>query len=215
MTDTKSVETQKPVSRRSYLKTLGATIGAIAGLRLSVAPSNAQSSQLVYSGVANTVILVGDGISVTQHNYQKNVGIIFSPPLQGGLPEDNPFNLFIGPADRAETGQSGHYEVHSAAVVDGHLFQFWELQLQGNGTFGGTLTDPHNAEGLVWNLINVERALIPGRPNLGVIPTMLGMGAGTQIVGAVTDSTAEIRLQGPTIDQATQFDSRISATRIA
>lgn len=208
-------ETRTGIPRRRYLQLLGATVGAVAGLRFGTAPGTAQSGELVYGGTANTIVLAGDGISVTQQNYQRNVIAVFGPPKQGGLAETNPFNLFIGPADRNETGLPGHYEVHSAALVGSNLFQYWELELRGGGSFAGTLTDPHNAEGLVWNLINVDRPLVPGRPNLGVLTTMLGMGAGTQVAGAVTDTSAEIRLRGATIDGFTQFDSQISATRIA
>ncbi|WP_135852978.1 hypothetical protein [Halorussus salinus] len=215
MHDDTTDEAENGLTRRNYVKAVGTAVGAVSGLTLGATPSAAQQTELVYGGTANTVILAGDGISVTQNTYQRNVILVFGPPKQGGLAETNPFSLFVGPADRNETGQPGHYEVHSAALVGSNLFQYWDLQLQGNGGFAGTLTDPHNAEGLVWNIINVERALIPGRPNLGVLTTMLGMGVGTQISGAVTDASAEVRLQGATIDQFTQFSSQISAARIA
>ena len=215
MNNKESSETKNGFSRRRYLKTLGAAAGAIVGLNVSTNPGVAQSGESIYSGTASTIVLAGDGASVTQHNYQRNVTIVFGQPKQGGLQEMNPFNLIIGPADRNETGQSGHFEVHSAALVDGNLFQFWELQMQDSNTFVGTLTNPSNAEALVWNLINVELPLIPGRPNFGVLTQPKGMGAGTQLAGAVSDTSAEIRLLGATIDQFTQFGSQISTTRVA
>lgn len=215
MSSKNSNETRRGISRRKYLQTIGAAAGAIAGLNASTTPGVAQSSESIYSGTANTVILAGDGASVTQHNYQRNVIVVFGQPKQGRTQETNPFNLFVGPADRNETGQPGHFEVHSAALVDGNLFQFWELRMQDSSTFVGTLVNPSNAEALVWNLINVELPLIPGRPNLGVLTQPKGMGEGTQLAGAVNDTSAELRLLGATIDQFTQFGSQMSATRVA
>ncbi|WP_143423141.1 hypothetical protein [Halegenticoccus soli] len=203
------------VSRRGCLKIAGAAAASVAGLRVGTSPSVAQSGEAVYRGVANTVIFAGDGISVTEHAYQRNVVVVFGPPKRGGLTETNPFGLFIGPADPNETGQPGHLEVHSAVVVGGSVFQFWEIQPRENGAFAGTLTDPHNQEAIAANLINVETPLIPGRPQLGVNTLPKAMGEGTQLVGAATESETAIRLQGATIDQFTQFDSQMVATRVA
>ena len=203
------------ISRRSYLKILrGAAIG-IAGFAASVTPSLAQSGEAIYSGIAETVVLAGDGITTTQNTYQRNVVVVYGPPKQGGLTETNPFNLFIGPANPNETGLPGHFEVHSAVLVGTNVFQFWEIQWQENQAFTGTLTDAHNQEALSTNLINVELPLIPGRPQLGVNTVAKAMGEGTQIAGTVTDTETAIHLHGTTIDQFTQFDSQIQATRVA
>lgn len=215
MGDKQSNATESSLSRRSLLQLAGAAVGGLAVLNLGTTSGTAQSGESMYSGTARTDVLVGDGLSTTPHSYQQNVIVVFGPPKQGGLTENNPFNLFVGPANRNETGQPGVFEIHTAVLVGSNVFQYWELQQQDNGTFVGRLTDPHNAEALVTNLINLQTSLIPGRPNLGELTMPKGMAAGTQIVGAVTDSAAEIQLQGLTIDQFTQFSSQIVASRVA
>ncbi|MDS0294478.1 hypothetical protein [Halogeometricum luteum] len=214
MNEDSSAESGVSRTRRTYLKALGAVAGAAVGLRTGTGSTAAQSAEAIYQGVAETAIVVGDGISVAEQNYRRDVILAFGPPKQGGLSETNPFHLFVGPANRNETGLPGHYEIHSAALVGTDLFQYWELR-SGDGAFEGTLTDPHDAEALVWNVVNVERALVPGRSSLGVVTTTLGMGAGTRLVGAVTEDTADVRLQGETIDRFTRFSSVISAARLA
>lgn len=178
-------------------------------------PAAAQQGSTTYGGTATTDVLVGDGLTTTPRRYQKQVIVVFAPPKQGGLAETTPFDLFVGPANRNETGQPGHFEIHSAVLVGSNLFQFWELQAQDDSTFVGTLTDPHNAEALSVNLLNVETSLVPGRPTLGTLPLPKAMGAGTQLVGTVTDQSVELQLQGATIDEYTRFSSQLAANRLS
>lgn len=202
------------VSRRTFLRVAGTGAVGLGGLWAEPVRA-ATRGEAVFAGTANTVVLAGDGITVTEHVYQRGVVVVYGPPKQGGLAETNPFSLFIGPADPNETGRPGHLEVHSAGLVGSNLFQFWEIGWQEDGTFAGTLTDPHNEEAIAANLINVETPLIPGRPNLGVNTLPKAMGAGTQLVGAVSERETAIRLRGATIDQFTRFGSDMAATRVA
>lgn len=230
-TDTNAVQelvNGLPISRRSVLKTAG--IAALAGGTLTKAvwgadettpisrPALAQVTQASeYRGVAQTVVLAGDGLTTTEHRYEQDVVVVFGPPAgaQGGLSETNPFNLFVGPGDRNTTAQPGRWEIHSANLVGNVLFQYWQYEVAEDWTFTGTLTEPHNQEAIAANLLNVETPLIPGRPQLGVNTLPKAMGAGTQVSGAVSDDTVSIVLVGATIDGFTRFESRLEASRTA
>ncbi|MFB6165392.1 MAG: hypothetical protein ABEJ31_09570 [Haloarculaceae archaeon] len=161
-----------------------------------------------------TVVLAGDGATTTQQQYQGDaVAVLSAPKSGGGLAETNPFGLFVGPGNPNTSGQPGVWEIHSAAVAEGALFQYWDLQVLDDRQFEGRLTDPHNPEALTWNLINVELPLIPGRPNLGTLPTPKGMGAGTSVAGTATQDALSLQLQGATIDGFTQFNAAVEAAR--
>lgn len=214
------------VSRRSLLEAIGlavlaggtltGTAAAANGVQLQVQPQPV-TQQSEYRGIARTVVLAGDGLTTTEHTYEHDVVVVVGPPrgAPGGLMEDGPFNLFIGPGDPNETGQPGRWEIHSALLSGSVLFQFWEYELFEDGTFTGVLTDPHNQEAIAANLIDVETPLIPGRPNLGMNTLPKAMGKGTRLSGRGSDDAVSIHLVGTTIDQFTRFESRIEATRVA
>lgn len=224
--ETEELGGELSISRRSLLETIGIAVlagGALTGNAAAadrLIPTNLQAAvtqQSEYRGIAQTVVLAGDGLTTTEHTYERDVVVVFGPPrgAPGGLTETNPFNLFIGPGDPNETGQPGHWEIHSALLSGNVLFQFWEYEQFEDGTFNGVLINPHNQEAIAANLINVETPLIPGRPQLGVNTLPKAMGEGTQLSGSVSEDTVSIQLLGATIDQFTQFDSRIEATRVA
>ena len=77
----------------------------------------------VYQGVATTTVAVLDPLSgqpVKQDTFQHNVQVLVGPPVSAnGQPENNPFNLIIGPPpgeSQLEEGQLSIFSALSATV---------------------------------------------------------------------------------------------------
>lgn len=209
---------QNRVSRRTLLATIGVGIMSTPLLAETATAIPIQGGEATYRGPAHTIIRAGDGVTETDHSYRLDVLVGFIPPKSppGGVAETNPFGFHTGPGNPNEAGQSGHWEIHSAAISnDNIVFQYWGVNQVEENLFSAVLTDAHTQEALSANLINVDTALIPGRPQLGVLTLPKTMGVGTQLEGSVTEEQTSLRLSGATVDGFTSFESHIEAARVA
>ncbi|MGE3359209.1 MAG: hypothetical protein AB7O92_21500, partial [Acidimicrobiia bacterium] len=139
------------------------------------------------------------------------------PVTDGELIESNEFSmqLAVGP-DAAE----GSVFMQSALVATTPetmrqvVLQYWGYELR-NGQLQGTLGNDHIAEGAAINLINGQNLLVPCRPELGELPGGMpaAVAEGATISGSLTETNAQLRLQGATTDGLRAFTVTISASR--
>lgn len=181
------------------------------------------------------------GNALGSQAYQNNVLVrVGSPAVAGDLQEPNPFNLYVIPDPPSITGNEGVWEIHSAlgfseqpgevvvSPITGQevpnsaggihvtgagqtLFQFWSLELPTASEFSGVLTDPHNQEALVINLINAQNQIAPGI----TLPWPYPMAAGTELAGTSDGTNLSLFLSGASIDTSRQFAAEVQATRFA
>jgi hypothetical protein len=177
----------------------------------------------VYQGVATTTVAVLDPLSgqpVKQDTFQHNVQVLVGQPVSAnGQPENNPFNLIIGPPpgeSQLQEGQFGIFSALSATVPleagpAPFLFRYWELQAAG-GQVSGTLVQDHVEEAAALNLLNsIDLNLL-----LVNIPFVmsLAMVEGTTLQGTIDGTQAVLRIEGNTTDLAHPFVAEVAATRV-
>lgn len=198
-------------SRRGFLKTLG-LVGVGATLPALMAGRAAAQAERQYTGTARVAvqdILCQTG-EIQSYEYPAVLQV-------GRLPGDpNPISLKLDPSNPAQFNTPGALFLASYGPGGGQNLRFWELQqveTQDPNTSGflGQLAQVFEAAGAT-NALVLERSIIPCRSGPG-ISNLYPMGVGTGLALVFTDQAAIIRVQGITLDQASQFQYELQATR--
>ena len=176
-----------------------------------------------YAGVATVKIDYwyydgyGNLAYLETNTYQKNVNIyVRSPATCESFAETNPFNLMIttegdlyNPLDGEFLLYSGDSFINPTLFEGCVLLQYWTFTINGNYIYG-TLTNTHEAEGMVLNSLWAGKEIYPGF-NL-VWPYIIE--AGSTIQGTIDEYEAHITIQGNSKCLTRPFLAEIAATRV-
>jgi len=165
------------------------------------------SGEMVYAGTVEVSVQTYDvyGRANGVKSYSSNVQVALNAAKRN---ESNPFFFIIG--STPQSGAAGEISMTSAIVIDGVTFQYWSFDIDGNGNISGELTSPHNAEAIVYNLINVPQDLSYGL----VMPLPAAMDEGSTMQGSVDDKTFDLVVSGAAINAMNAFKLSIEAERI-
>lgn len=199
------------ISRRTFLKTAGATVAGVAGLGYGPRRGRAQYNRATYLGTA-VVSLADAGDSYgTPTTYEQAVQVVARQPLPG---ETNALNIAMA-TDQTTLGQPGNFVVSTAAQYGEQFFQFWTVQPTAEGGFDGTLTDRHEGELPQVNIVIVDAGSTESYSD-GTV-AVKEMGDGSRMAGTFSTDGNSVSavVQGLTSDETTTFDIQVNATRNA
>lgn len=211
--ESKSSRRSNSQSRRGFLKNLGLVgVGAALPTLASGRASAQEQGERQYTGTAQIAVqdvLCQTG-TVQTYQYPATLGL---GRLQG---DPNPLSLSLGPANPAQFNTPGALFVATYGPGGGLNIRFWEIQQVETedpsvSGFVGQVNEVYEGGGSTNSLV-LERAIIPCRPGPG-ITNLYPMGVGTGLALVFNEQAAIIRVQGITLDQASQFQYELRASR--
>lgn len=200
-------------SRRGFLKKLGFVgVGAALPALASGRASAQVQGERQYSGTAQIAVqdVLCQSGEIQTYQYPAALQV---RRLQG---DPNPLSLALGPANPAQFNTPGALFVATYGPGGGFNVRFWELQQVETedptvSGFVGQLIEILEGGGATNSLV-LERSIIPCRPGPG-ITNLYPMGVGTGIVLVFNEQNAIVRVQGTTLDQASQYQYELHASR--
>jgi hypothetical protein len=179
------------------------------------------AAETIYSGRADVTIGYADAFGNLKGRQAFNYAVdvtVDAPARSGRIVERNPIHLVVAPSDDRQAGQNGVITIWSAMPLtdpkDGvqFLLQYWTLTLDAT-MLEGRLSNTHTAEAAALNLLNDIDELVPGRPELGMIPRVAALARGCTLRGTLTRSSIDIEIRGNVTDQSRPFIMRVRASR--
>jgi hypothetical protein len=183
--------------------------------------ASSESAGGTYTGTAQLQLGYADvaGNIVDSRTFTYPAVVRVKPPARSGqFVEDNPFSLYVGPADDRQMRQNGVITLWSAMPMrdprDGveFMLQYWSLTADGDD-IRGRLVDTHIGQGAALNLLNDMDELVPGRPELGIMPRIAALEAGCTIQGSISSDEVDIVVKGNVTDKSRPFALSVTAAR--
>lgn len=184
-----------------------------------------------YSGTASISVDIYDYCSTdgSRHladsqTYSMNSTLDLGRPESGGdQTESNPFSMLFAAGNPAQAGavsfRSSSVSTVSSQDLAGNyrdpnlLLTYWNIDWSG-GELDARLTDPHDREAIVLNLLNWPGLLIACRSDLGRMPGGFphALAAGTTFTGRLDGSGASLTAEGSTTDGVVAFKFTFDGT---
>lgn len=156
--------------------------------------------------------------------YSMNSTLDLGRPQAGGdQTENNPFSMLFAAGNPAQAGavsfRSSSVSTVSSQDLAGHyrdpnlLLTYWDIGWS-DGELNARLTDPHDREAVVLNLLNWPGLLVACRSDLGQMPGGFphALAAGTTFTGRLDGSGASLTAQGGTVDGVVAFKFTFDGT---
>ncbi len=136
----------------------------------------------------------------------------------GEVTETNPFSFILQAGNLTENGSA---TLASALVAGGltpdsegndeALIQYWSFQQSGDEVTG-TLNDADGGVDGYYNDLNLDKQLVPCRPDLGTLDAFpLAMADGTTMTGTISDGHVDLVIQGETTDGSAAFTAEFTS----
>ncbi|MET7986117.1 MULTISPECIES: hypothetical protein [unclassified Streptomyces] len=184
-----------------------------------------------YTGTASISVDVYDHCSTdgSRHlagsqTYSMNSTLDLGRPQTGGdQTESNPFSMLFAAGYPSQAGavsfRSSSVSTVSSQDLAGNyrdpnlLLTYWDIGWSG-GELNARLTDPHDREAVVLNLLNWPGLLVACRSDMGQLPGGFphALAAGTTFRGRLDGSGASLTAEGSTTDGVVAFKFTFSGT---